>query len=402
MKEPNAFALPGGYIYISRGLLAIMNSEDELAAVLGHEIGHVAGRHSAKQQTKSRGWIPLQILAGIGGAAASAVSPGIGEVIASAGQLPASLVLASYSRKQETEADRLGQQYIAAEGWNPAALADTMDALSREQELAGGDPGRMSFFDTHPTTPDRAREGRDYAKTLSVAPENRIAPDRNAFLTRLDGLVLGDSARGGSFVKNHFVHPELGFALTFPPDWTHENTPSAVLAQPKDQSALLVLQMAAEGDDPRVVADQVESQVAFEERSAPTTIHGFPAVTAVSKASQDGQEVYVYLAWIAKGGIVYQVLGAAPTPRWPAHRPTFEQTASSFREPSAAEVAELHEDRLRLLEARANETVSALTARADTTWSLERLAAANGMRPGDRLEAGVLVKLSRRERYRAR
>ena len=78
MKEPNAFALPGGHIYVSRGLLAIMNSEDELAAVLGHEIGHVAGHHSAKQQTKSRGWIPLQILAGIGGAAASVVSPGLG------------------------------------------------------------------------------------------------------------------------------------------------------------------------------------------------------------------------------------------------------------------------------------------------------------------------------------
>jgi predicted Zn-dependent protease len=158
MKEPNAFALPGGYIYVSRGLLAIMNSEDELAAVLGHEIGHVAGRHSAKQQTKSRGWIPLQILAGIGGAAASVVSPGLGGAVASMGQLPASLVLASYSRKQEKEADRFGQQYAAAEGWDPAALSDTMDALTREQELAGGrDPSRMSFFDSHPTTPERAR-----------------------------------------------------------------------------------------------------------------------------------------------------------------------------------------------------------------------------------------------------
>ena len=154
MKEPNAFALPGGHIYVSRGLLAIMNSEDELAAVLGHEIGHVEGRHSAKQQTKSRGWIPLQILAGIGGAAASVVSPGLGGAVASMGQLPASLVLASYSRNQEKEADRFGQQYAAAEGWDPAALSATMDALSREQQLAGGgDPNQMSFLDSHPTTP---------------------------------------------------------------------------------------------------------------------------------------------------------------------------------------------------------------------------------------------------------
>ena len=234
MKEPNAFALPGGYIYVSRGLLAIMNSEDELAAVIGHEIGHVAGRHSAQRQAKSRGWIPLQILAGIGGAAASVVSPGLGSAVAGAGQLPASLAIASYSRKQEEEADRLGQQYAAAEGWDPAAISDTMDALTREQELAGAeDPSRMSFFDTHPTTPDRAKKGREYAKALSVAPANRIEVDRNAFLGVLDGLVLGDSARGGAFVDHNFVHPELGFAITFPRGWAAENAPTAVLAQPE-------------------------------------------------------------------------------------------------------------------------------------------------------------------------
>ena len=179
MKEPNAFALPGGYIYVSRGMLALMNSEDELAAVLGHEIGHVAGRHAAQRRAKSRGWIPLQVLAGIGGAAASVVSPTLGSAVAGAGQLPAALVIAGYSRKQEQEADRLGQQYAAAEGWDPAALAATMDALTREQELAGGrDPNRMSFFDSHPTTPDRARKGREYAASLVVGPANRIARDR--------------------------------------------------------------------------------------------------------------------------------------------------------------------------------------------------------------------------------
>jgi predicted Zn-dependent protease len=149
MKEPNAFALPGGHIYVSRGLLALMNSEDELATVLGHEIGHVAGRHSAQRQAKSRGWIPLQILAGIGGAATSVVSPTLGGVVAGVGQLPAALAIASYSRKQEEEADRLGQQYAAAEGWDPAALSDTMDALTEEQKLESHELLRLA--------PDHAR-----------------------------------------------------------------------------------------------------------------------------------------------------------------------------------------------------------------------------------------------------
>ena len=261
MKEPNAFALPGGHIYVSRGLLAIMNSEDELAAVLGHEIGHVEGRHSAKQQTKSRGWIPLQILAGIGGAAASVVSPGLGGAVASMCQLPASLVLASYSRNQEKEADRFGQQYAAAEGWDPAALSATMDALSREQQLAGGgDPNQMSFLDSHPTTPERAREGREFASTLTVAPANRIAIDRTAFVGRLDGLVVGDAARGGVFIDRLFVHPELDFALSFPKARTYENGASAVLAYPKDESAVLALQVVAEGSDPAAVADEIDVQ----------------------------------------------------------------------------------------------------------------------------------------------
>lgn len=401
MEEPNAFALPGGYIYVSRGLLALMNTEDELAAVLGHEIGHVAGRHSAKQQTKSRGWIPLQILAGIGGAAASTVAPGLGEIIASAGQLPASLVLASYSRKQEEEADRLGQQYVAAEGWDPEALADTMDALSRAQELSGGDPMRMSFFDTHPTTPDRAREGRAYAETLEVAPENRIAVDRAAFVRRLDGLVLGSPARAGVFLGERFVHPDLDFAITFPRGWMHENSPAAVLAQPEDQSALLALQVAAEGSDPTAVADEIESQVAFVDRSNPTTINGFPAVTAVTQTVQDGQEIYVYLAWIAKDEIVYQLLGAAPPSRWTDHKPAFETSATSFRRPQRSELAEIHENRLRLVTARNGETLSRLVGRSQSEWSVEQVAAANAMRSGAALEDGELIKISKREPYDA-
>jgi predicted Zn-dependent protease len=400
MKEPNAFALPGGHIYVSRGLLALMNNEDELAAVLGHEIGHVAGRHSAKQQTKSRGWIPLQILAGIGGAAASTVSPGLGSAVASMGQLPASLVLASYSRKQEKEADRLGQQYAAAEGWDPAALSDTMDALTREQELAGGrDPNRMSFFDSHPTTPERAREGREYAASLTVAPSDRIAIDRSAFVRRLDGLVVGDSARAGVFIDHRFVHPELDFTLSFPESWTHENSPNAVLAVPKDESAVLALQVAAEGDNPTAVANEVAAQVELSERRT-KEINGLPAVAAVARIVDRGQEIIFSLTWIAKDGLVYQVLGATTPERWSEHRTSFETTAATFRAPSEAELREVHEDHLRLVTAREGERLSAIAQRAHSRWSVERMAAANAMNAKEKLSGGEAIKVSKRERYR--
>ena len=400
MKEPNAFALPGGHIYVSRGLLALMNDEDELAAVLGHEIGHVAGRHSAKQQTKSRGWIPLQILAGIGGAAASVVSPGLGSTVASMGQLPASLVLASYSRKQEKEADRLGQQYAAAEGWDPAALSDTMDALTREQELAGGrDPNQMSFFDSHPTTPERAREGREYAASLVVAPADRIAIDRSAFVGRLDGLVVGDSARGGVFIDQRFVHPELDFTLSFPEGWAHDNSPNAVVAVPKDESAVLALQAAAEGDDPAAIADEIAAEVELTERAA-KEINGLPAVTAVARMVDRGQELVFSLTWIAKDGLVYQVLGATTSARWEEHRPTFEASAATFRAPSQDELQQVYEDRLRVVAAKQGETVSAIAKRSQSQWSVEKVAAANAMSTTGKLGGGEAIKVSKREPYR--
>jgi len=402
MAEPNAFALPGGHIYVSRGLLAIMNTEDELAAVLGHEIGHVAGRHSAKQQTKSRGWIPLQILAGIGGAAASAVSPDLGSAVAGIGQLPASLVLASYSRKQEKEADRLGQRYAAAEGWDPAALSDTMDALTREQQLAGGrDPSQMSFFDSHPTTPERAREGREYASTLAVEPADRIAIDRTAFVHRLAGLVVGPSARGGVFLDHRFVHPELGFALTFPEGWKHENGPTAVVAYPENESAIMGLQVVAEGDDPATVADEIASQVELLDRSEVKRVNGLPVVTANTTITQDRQELPLALAWIAKDGLIYQVLGATTPPNWAEYRPIFEATAATFRRPSQGELGELREDRLRVVAAKQGETLSALAKRAQSRWSVERVAAANAMSAGAKLSGGEAVKISKREPYLA-
>ncbi len=399
MAEPNAFALPGGHIYVSRGLLAIMNSEDELAAVLGHEVGHVAGRHSAKRETKSRGWIPLQILAGIGGAAASVVSPDVGATVASLGQVPANLALASYSRQQEKEADRLGQHYLAAEGWDPAALAATMDALTREQNLAGArDPNELSFFDTHPTTPERAREGREYAATLTVARANRIAVDRTAFVERLNGLVVGDSARAGVFIDNRFVHPELDFTLSFPRGWNHANSPDAVLAIPKDESAVLALQVAAKGNDPAAVADEVASQVALSERRA-IKINGLPAVASVGRLVDGGREVVLLLAWIAKDGLVYQVLGATTPARWAEHRPAFEATAATFRTTTKADLQQVYENRVRLVTARKGETLSAIAKRAQSQWSVEQVAAANAMSVDEKPGEGAAIKVSKREPY---
>ena len=146
MPEANAFALPGGRIYVSRGLLPLLNSEDELAAVLGHEIGHVAARHSVRRQTASVPLAPLRIATALGGATASIVSPGLGQLVAGLGELPGAFAMAAYSRDQEREADRLGQQIAAAAGFNPMALSVFTETLAREEALSGEPDRRGSFL----------------------------------------------------------------------------------------------------------------------------------------------------------------------------------------------------------------------------------------------------------------
>jgi predicted Zn-dependent protease len=257
----------------------------------------------------------------------------------------------------------------------------------------------MSFFDSHPTTPDRARDGREYASTLTVAPANRIAIDRGAFVQRLDGLVVGESARVGVFVDHRFVHPELDFTLSFPEGWGQENSPSAVLAYPNDESAVLALQVAGEGDDPAAVADEVENQVTLLERSGPKTINGLPAVSAVTRIVESGQEIYISLTWIAKDGLIYQILGATTSGRWGEHRPTFEATAESFRAPSTEELDEVYEDRLRLATAKGDETLSAIAKRTKSQWSAAKMAVANAMTTKAKLSGGEPIKVSKREPY---
>jgi predicted Zn-dependent protease len=308
--------------------------------------------------------------------------------------------MASYSRKQEEQADRLGQEYAAAEGWDPTALASSMDALTREQQLeGGGDPYRRSFFDSHPTTPDRARDAREYAVTLAIAPTDRIAVDRVAFVGRLDGLVVGESVRAGTFLDRRFVHPELGFAMSFPAGWEHANAPTAVVARPEDESALLALQVAGEGDDPMAVAARFDGEIPLLERSGLDEINQLPAVTGVARIVDGGQEIYLFLAWIAKDGLVYQILGAAPASRWDSHRAGFETTARSFHSLSESELREVHENRLRLVEADRGETLSKIAARSGSEWSPAKMAVANDITVHSKLSGGESIKISKRERY---
>ena len=405
MKEPNAFALPGGFIYVSRGLLAYTNNEDELANVIGHEIGHVSARHSVSRQTSGVILAPVAIAAGVGGWATSIVSPRLGQVVAGTTALPGILAIASYSRGQERQADKLGQRYAADAGWDPMAMSSFMTTLAREGALHEDRPAELKIFASHPPSEERAQETKKNASNLEPAAPSPIAPDRAAFLQRLDGVVVGVPAREGVFVEARFLHADMGFALEFPPEWEQINAHSFVLAQDEGMKAFFVLKLAAAEDedagDPVKVANRFSEEHGLAEGPTVTEINGLKAAQGVHVEGRGENAMRAELTWIALDGYVFQLAGVGPSNAQKTLGPIFDASAGSFHRLTPAERKEVFEDRLRVAEAKAGETLAQLVERTGSRWEAKVVAVANGLEDDATLEAGQLVKITKSEPYTA-
>jgi predicted Zn-dependent protease len=400
MAEPNAFALPGGYVYVSRGLLALVNSEDELACVLGHEIGHVAARHAGRRLTLAA---PLAIVTGLGATATGLVSPMLGRVVAGVGGLTSGLVLAPYSREQEREADRMGIALAARAGWDPSAMARALHTLEREEALHGGNPNRFSFFASHPRMPDRVAATAKQAGTLTPASAPPIAPDRTAFLARLDGLLVGADPAQGVFTDDRFLHPEFDCALDLPARWQKHNTADAVAALAPDGGAVLIVELAGQGTDPMEAARAAAKELSFDVKDAQAfSIGPLRAVNAATRARPRDGTVALDLTWIAHGGKIFQLTGVSAPARFAAYRPAFGRTARSFRPLAAAERVDITDARLRIQQARAGDTVAAVAARVSSAWTADETAMANGLAVDAPLEPQQPIKVAAREPYAPR
>ncbi len=392
LAEPNAFALPGGHVFVSRGLLELANSEDELAGVLAHEIAHVAARHSANQAAVAA---PLRVVAGIGALAAGIVSPALGAVVGSVGEVTGDLVLAPHSRSQEREADELGQRLVAAAGWDPAGLARLLATLGREERLAGGSGG--GFLSTHPATEERVAAARSRARELRAAPARRIAPDRAAFLRRIEGLVVGDDPRRGVLDGDRLLHPGLDFSIRLPPGWEVARGAGAVASRAPDGSALLAVGVIGEGRDPLAAGRAFEREHRVSVRLEPARIGGLPAARGEAAMDTRGGVARLSLTWVAHAGRIYGMIGLSPLEAPDALRQVLGRAVESFRPLRSDERRRIQVVRLRLVPARSGERVAEVARRAGSVWSPAAAAIANAVEEGDRLEAGWPVKLAFRE-----
>jgi predicted Zn-dependent protease len=395
MPEPNAFALPGGDIYVSRGLLPLVNSEDELAGVVGHEIGHVAARHSVQRISKQA---PFAVVFGILSGITGLVSPLVGSIVGGVGDLAQGLVFAPYSRSQETEADQVGQGISARAGWDPAALSTFLSTLEREVDLMSKGPRKPSFFDSHPATPDRVAKTAAHAKELQRTAREPISTSREAFLARLNGLAVGAPAANGVFDGPRFLHPDFDVFLQFPDKWELKNSPELVAGVAPDGEALVALKAVGKGTDPLDGARALEKAGGspIVEHTQQIKIGNLQAAHTQLHADNN---LVVDLTWIAHAGRIYQLAGIAPKKRFDSLRPAFDTVVQSFRPLTPAERAGIREKRIRLVKAHAGETLDALVARSNSSWSKEEVAVANNLTVGGQLKEGQLLKIAVSEPY---
>lgn len=400
MPEPTAFALPGGYVYVSRGALLLFNSEDELAGVLGHEIGHVAARHGVRRMTLEA---PFALAGTIVASTAGLISPRLGRALSAVPRLVGSALLHLYSQRQENDADEIGVRLAALAGWNPGGLLSALRQLERGQELQAGAPRRAGFFDSHPRTPDRIERMKQVVRDTPWTAQPPVAPSHDAFLGKFEGLVVGpasaaDQARPG----NLFLHPDLAIALTFPGGWTLTSTQEGVEGTAADGTALIALTVVGAGNDPmeplRAIEEEGHSKVL--EKGRRLTIAARPAARLVLELPTKEGPVAVDFTWIAYRDTVYQIAGICPAQAYRKHEPLFTETAGTFRSVTAEERASTFVTRLRIVEARDGDTVESLAARINGAWSARQIAIANGLDdPAVPLAQGRLMKVTVREPY---
>jgi predicted Zn-dependent protease len=384
----NAFALPGGYVYFTRGILAYLNTEAELAGVMGHEIAHITARHSVSQISRAQ-------IAQIGVGAASILSPTVGRFgdIAGSGL---GLWFLKFSRDDERQADQVGIEYAARAGYDPREVSNFFDVLRRLSETSDREtiPGWLS---THPDPGERVAATRNAAQQwitqLALDPE-RMTVNRDGHLRNIDGIVWGNNPREGFVEEGRFYHPELQFQISFPSGWKVENTRSAVYALGPNDAAQMQLKLAAvpQGTTAEAYARQLAAKGLTPESGGNTTINGNRAFVGLyTLRDESGSAITVLAAFIEYRQQLYEILGPMADGRY---RPAIEASMRSFERLTNSRILGMQPDRLRIYVARQGDTLQALADRyANPRVKVDDLSILNRLAGSQSLQPGRLIKV---------
>ncbi len=382
----NAFALPSGQLYVTRGLVALANDESEVASVLAHEMGHVIARHAAIREEQAKQ------AALVGRVVSDVISdPEVGALALAKSKL----ALASFSRAQEFEADAIGIGIAARAGYDPYGAVRFLTSMEHNSELkpqqSGAiNPRALDFLSSHPATPERVSNALANARQYS-GPGTAGARDKVAYLSGIDGIVFGEDPSEGFVRGRRFLHPRLGFTFTAPEGFALDNTAQAVLGVKRGGGQALRLDVV------RVPAEQTLAAYltsGWIENIDPATvedvtINGFPGATAAAKGDQWDFRLYA----IRFGSDVYRFIYAAKH-RTPETDHIFRESIGTFRRMSLAEIEDAKPLRLQVVTVGPGDTVDKLASRmAVADRQAERFRVLNGLEPGDRLKSGSEVKI---------
>ncbi|MGI8671064.1 MAG: M48 family metalloprotease [Luteitalea sp.] len=385
----NAFALPGGYIYLTRGILAHLNSEAELAGVLGHEIGHVTARHSAAQYSKatagSIGLLLSQIFVPELRPFGQAAESGLG------------LLFMKFGRDDELEADRLGAGYAAANGWDPQGVPSLLETLGRLSE--GSDrKGVPNWMSTHPMPADRVAKVEETVSTLKAQPGRDFNVGRAEYLKRVDGMMFGDNPKEGVQRGDAFLHPDLRFQLQFPAQWQVQNTPQQVVARAPDGNAFVFLQLVSQPQGRNLsdvaAADLGQTGLQYVD-GGQTQINGLPAFVGTFRGQmQQMGDVVLRAAWIQHNNQIYRLAGLAPTQAYRQVERAIAGSLQSFEPMSAGDAERIRPNVIELYTARQGDTWESIASGPSRRIvPAATLALLNGYSPQERPQSGDRLKI---------
>ena len=391
----NAFAVPGGYVYFTRGIMGYFNNEAEFAGVLGHEIGHITARHGVDQYTKS---LIAEVLL-VGGMAVSKEF----RAFANEAQIGMQLLMLKYSRDHESQSDQLGVEYSTKVGYDAREMANFFKTLKWLSDDSGS--GIPTFLSTHPDPVDRLEKvGAAALEWQSKDPMPSYKVNRDSYLRMIDGIVFGEDPRQGYVLENVFYHPVLKFQYPVPKEWALENSPSQVQMAPADGLALVILGLA-EGTDLQTAAINTSKQLELTVTSnRQVNVNGMKGQEVMSyqatpdPVTGDSMKIKVQSLYIQYGQQIYVFHGVSTFEDFNRYKGEFDKTMYGFRELKDPARINVVPERIKVVPVKTAGTLGqALLAYSIPTSRHRELSIVNGMDVTDRVEAGSLIKIVTRE-----
>ncbi len=377
----NAFAVPGGYVYFTRGIMAHFNNEAEFAGVLGHEIGHVTARHSAQQQSQ-------QILAQVGFLAAMIASEDFRQY-SDLAQTGLGLMFLKFSRNHESQSDKLGVEYSTKIGYDAHQMANFFQTIGRIQEQSGASV--PTFLSTHPDPGNRYTRVHELAtKEQAKAGKTNLDVNRDKYLRMIDGLMYGEDPQLGYVEADVFYHPQMKFQFPTPKGWQTINSNSQVQIAPKDGKAAIILTVGGNGtlEEAKRAAVAADSLKVIESKNI--TVHGNEAIAMTADLSKT---VRLLMYLIKYNGLIYKFTGLAETPNFNGYENSFTNCFKGFKSLNDQSKINVYADKLKIVTVAKDGTLAdVLKANNQPTAKQEELAILNGMQLKDKVTKGMLVK----------